>query len=166
MLVESKKKKGFFEETNNELASLFAEAGAGFSFQKQFLFHPLEAAYFVKIGKAAFKDFKTFESFLSRWRQKDPSFPFAFSVYFAIRQTGRLIYPYMKKTNFFRVYSPGVGRQDSRPSQLVCLLPGKFPSQKTLENEVRVAHLARLDLIVACGTPQNIRFYKISSFNF
>ena len=72
----------------------------------------------------------------------------------------------MKGIKYLRVYAPGVGREKDRPSQLLCLLPGKVPSVKTLEAEVKVAHLARLDLIIACGTEKEMKFYKISSYNF
>ena len=72
----------------------------------------------------------------------------------------------MKGIKYLRVYAPGVGRLQERPSQLVCLIPGKIPSVKTLADEVKIAHLARLDLIVACGTEKEMKFYKISSYNF
>ncbi len=166
MFIESKNRKGLFEETDAVLAAKFSEAGMGFEEGGKSIFHPLDAAYLVKIGKARFEKFATTEKFIAAEKRKNRLFPFAFAVYFPIRQTGRLIRPYVKKTNFFRVYAPGTGRLDCRPSQLVCLLPGEVPSAKTLAEEVRIAHLARLDLIVACGTEKQAKFYKISSFNW
>lgn len=166
MFIESKKSKGMFEESDAKLAAKFIEAGMGFDDSGRILFHPLEAAYLVKIGKTRFEKSGTLENFLSARKKKDKDFPFAFSVFSSIRQTGRLARPYMEKTDFFRVYAPGVGRLDARPSQLVCLLPGAVPSAKTLVEEVKIAHLARLDLIVACGTEKEIKYYKISAFNF
>lgn len=166
MFIGSKKGKGLFEESDPELSARFIEAGMGFEDGGRILFHPLEAAYLVKIGKSAFEKSGTLEKFLSAQKKKDKDFPFAFAVFSSIRQTGRLARPYMEKTDFFRVYAPGVGRLESRPSQLVCLLPGKVPSAKSLGEQVKVAHLARLDLIIACGTEKEIRYYKISSFNW
>jgi tRNA splicing endonuclease len=166
MFTESKKHKGLFEESDAALAVKFSEAGMGFEEGGRRLFHPLEAAYLVKIGESRFEKFASLEKFASAQAKKDKSFHFAFAVYASIRGAGRLIRPYAAKINFFRVYAPGVGRLDSRPSQLVCLLPGKVPSAKTLVEEVKIAHLARLDLIIACGTEKETKFYKISSFNF
>ena len=166
MFIESKKSKGLFEESDAEQAAKFIEAGMGFEDNGRHFFHPLEAAYLVKIGKARFEKFGTFEKFAAAQKKKDTDFPFASAVFFSIRVTGRLARPYMEKTNFFRVYAPGVGRLESRPSQLVCLLPGAMPSAKTLSDEVKIAHLARLDLIIACGTEKEIKYYKISSLNF
>ena len=60
----------------------------------------------------------------------------------------------------------GVVQEEERPSQLVCLLPGKEPSIKSIVDEVKTAHLARLDLIIACGTEKEIKFYKVSAFNY
>ncbi len=166
MFIESKKGKGLFEESDAELAAKFIEAGMGFEDGGRLLFHPLEAAYLVKIGKSAFEKSGTLEKFLAAHGKKDKDFTFAFAVFSSIRQTGRLARPYMEKTSFFRVYAPGVGRLESRPSHLVCLLPGAVPSAKTLAEEVKIAHLARLDLIIACGAEKEIKYYKISSFNF
>jgi tRNA splicing endonuclease len=165
MLIESKTAKGMFEESDAALSGKFSEAGFGFLQEGGCFFHPLEAGYLARLGKSEFAKM-TLEKFLSSRTKKDKSFSFAFSIYCAIRGTGRIIRPYMEKTNFFRVYAPGVGRYESRPSQLVCLLPGNFPAKKSLEEQVRVAHLTRLDLIIACGTAEQPRFYKISSFNF
>lgn len=153
MLIQ---KKSLFEETDRQKAENFLEAGFGFKTDRGALFHPLEAAYLVSIGKSSYKKKPA--------SQKD--FAFASVVYSQIRGTGRIIRPYMKKTNFFRVYEPGVGREEKRPSQLVALLPGAAPSAKTLAQEIKVAHLARLDLIIACGTEKEIKYYKVASFNF
>ena len=149
-------KKNMFEETDSELAANFIEAGFGFPGASPPLFHPLEAAYLVKIGKTSF----------AKKPKADKKFIFASAVYNQIRATGRMVRPYMKKTGFFRVYEPGVGREENRPSQLVCLLPGAVPPAKTLSEQIKTAHLARLDLIAACGTEKEIRYYKVSSFNF
>ena len=153
MLVQ---KKNMFEETDKRLAENFLEAGFGFSSTSPPLFHPLEAAYLVQIGKTAYK------------KKPAPSkdFAFASAVYSQIRGTGRMVRPYMEKTSFFRVYDPGVGREEGRPSQLVCLMPGAVPSPKSLAEQVKIAHLARLDLIIASGAKKEIKYYKVSSFNF
>lgn len=162
MFLESK--NGLLIEQDAALAAAFHSAGFGFREGNGFLFHPLEAAYLLKIGKAGFSG--GLGKFLSLQKKKGKGFPFAFSVYFKIRQTGRQLRPFMEKTNCFRVYSPGVGREEERPAQLLCLLPGKTPSAKTLSEEVRLAHLARLDLIIATGTAEGAKFYKISAYNF
>ena len=166
MLSESKKQKGLFSESDAGLARKFSEAGFGFQEEGGvILFHPLEAGYLVRIGKTSFSS-GTPESFASSQKKKDALFPFALCAYSQIRATGRLLRPFMKGLKYLRVYAPGVGREQDRPSQLLCLLPGKVPSAKTLEEEVKVAHLARLDLIIACGTKEEMKFYKISSYNF
>lgn len=166
MMAASKNSKGLFCELDSGLAAAFQEAGFGFSGEgSQALFHPLEVGYLVKIGKATSESGST-SSFIAAQKKKGSIFPFALAVYFLIRATGRQIRPYAKGIKYFRVYAPGVGRLEERPSQLVCLLPGKIPSAKSLEEEVRIAHLARLDLIIACGAQMEIKFYKISSYNF
>ena len=166
MLSENKKQKGLFSESDGELARNFSEAGFGFQEEGgAVLFHPLEAGYLVRIGKTTFAS-GTPDSFVSSQKKKDALFPFALCAYSQIRSTGRLLRPFMKGLKYLRVYAPGVGREKDRPSQLLCLLPGKAPSQKSLEEEVKVAHLARLDLIIACGSEKEMKFYKISSFNF
>jgi len=149
-------KKLLFEETDPALAANFVEAGFGFKTDTSVLFHPLEAAYLVKLGKTSYK----------KKPVSSKNFAFASSVYTQIRSTGRIVRPYMKETNFFRVYDPGVGREEKRPSQLVCLLPGAVPSAKSLSEQIKIAHLARLDLIIACGTEKEIKYYKVASFNF
>ena len=153
MLVQ---KKNLFEETDAQLAENFLEAGFGFKTDKGGLFHPLEAAYLVSINKTSYK------------KKPAPSkdFTFASEVYTQIRGTGRMVRPYMEKTDFFRVYDTGVGREEKRPSQLVCLMPGTVPSLKSLAEQIKIAHLARLDLIIACGTEKEIKYYKVSSFNW
>ena len=153
MLVQ---KKNLFGETDKELAANFVEAGFGFPIALPPLFHPLEAAYLVKLGKTSY----------AKKPKTSKEFAFASAVYSQIRGTGRIVRPYMKETNFFRVYDPGVGREEKRPSQLVCLLPGAIPSAKSLAEQIKIAHLARLDLIIATGTEKEIKYYKISSFNF
>lgn len=158
-------KKHLFEETDARLSANFTEAGFGFQSEPTALFHPLEAGYLVKIGKSQFKS-GTFQSFIASQKKKDRLFPFAFAAYCQIRATGKLVRPYMKEANFFRVYAPGVGREENRPSQLVCLLPGAAPSPKSLAEQIKIAHLARLDLIIASGAEKEIKYYKISSFNF
>src|SRR3989338_4048490 len=139
MLVQ---KKNLFEETDKQLAANFSEAGLGFSSASPPLYHPLEAAYLVSINKTSYK----------KKPASSKDFAFASAVYNQIRGTGRMVRPYMEKTNFFRVYDPGVGREEKRPSQLVCLMPGTVPSLKSLAEQIKIAHLARLDLIIACGT--------------
>jgi len=153
MLIQ---KKNLFEETDRQLSANFVEAGFGFETDKGALFHPLEAAYLVQINKTTY----------SKKPASSKNFAFASAVYNQIRGTGRIVRPYMKKTAFFRVYDPGVGREEKRPSQLVCLMPGAVPSAKSLAEQIKIAHLARLDLIIASGAPEEIKFYKISSFNF
>ena len=102
------------------------------------------------MGKAKLKA-GSLETFVSSQEKKDKLFPFALAVYGKIRSTGRQVLPFMKGIKYLRVYAPGVGRLEERPSQLICLLPGKEPSAKTLVEEVKIAHLARLDLIIAIG---------------
>jgi len=164
MLVENKKNKGFYLESDASLSVKFAEAGFGFDDGGEHLFHPLEVGYLVKIGKAAIAESP--ESFITSQKKKDRLFPFALEAYCSVRSKGRMVRVFMKGVKYLRVYAPGVGREEERPSQLLCLLPGKLPSVKSISGEVRVAHLARLDLIIACGTEKEIKFYKISSFNF
>ncbi len=165
-LIESKTHKGLFSESDAVLAAKFSEAGFGFRREGgSTILHPLEAAYLAKIGKTSFGK-ATLAEFISLQQKKDKSFPFAFEAYYAIRSTGRVIRPFMKKTPYFRVYAPGVGREEERPSQLVALLPGKPPSPKSIGEQVKLAHLARLDLIIACGTEKEIQYYKISAYNF
>jgi len=153
MLVQ---KKNLFEETDKQLAANFIEAGFGFSGTSPPLFHMLEASYLVGISKTSF----------AKKPKTDKNFPFASAVYTQIRGTGRMVRPYMEKTDFFRVYDTGVGREEKRPSQLVCLMPGATPSPKSLSEQIKTAHLARLDLIIACGTEKEIKYYKVSSFNW
>ncbi|VVB99327.1 Uncharacterised protein [uncultured archaeon] len=161
MLVENKPHKGFYLETDAALSAKFTEAGFGFEEG----FTPLEAGYLVKIKRASFES-GTLDSFVAAQKKKDKIFPFALEVYFQIRSTGRMVRPYSKGIKYLRAYAPGVGRLQERPSQLIALLPGSVPSAKTLADEVKVAHLARLDLIIATGTEKEIRYYKISSFNW
>jgi len=165
MFAEDKKNKNHLVESDAELANKFSEAGMGFRTGAVHVFHPLEAAYLVKEGKSAFSK-TTLDKFVASQAKKDGGFAFAFAVYCLIRKTGRLVRPYINTTDFFRVYAPGVGREEGRPSQLVCLLPGAFPSEKSIEEKVKIAHLARLDLIIANGDEKKIQFHKISSFNF
>ncbi|MCX8197710.1 MAG: hypothetical protein N3F07_00735 [Candidatus Micrarchaeota archaeon] len=163
MLVE-KKGAGLFCESDEALRSKFAQAGFGLPGQENLL-HPLEAAYLAQQKHTSFQS-QTLQQFLKRASKKDKLFAFAFKVYSLIRKKGRIVRPYSGSSKYLRVYSPGVGREEERPSQLVCLAPGKFPSKKSLEEEVRVAHLARLELIVACGSQNEPKFYKVSAFNF
>jgi tRNA splicing endonuclease len=166
MLVETKTPKGFFIESDAILSKRFLESGLGFEQGASVVFHPLEAAYLAKIGKTQFEKSESAEKFIASQKKTGEDFPFAFAVYSQIRATGRLVRPYLQHTNFLRVYAPGVGREEERPSQLVCLLPGKIPSAKSLVEQVKIAHLARLDLIIAVGTEKEFKYYKISSFNF
>jgi len=163
-------KKNLFEETDKRLAANFLEAGFGFETENGAGFHPLEAQYLVKLGKTSYK----------KKPASSKDFTFASAVYNQIRGTGRIVRHYMKETAFLRVYEPGVGREEKRPSQLVCLMPGATPSAKSLSEQIKIAHLARLDLIIASGTEKEIqrtspavssaepkiKYYKISSFNF
>ena len=165
MFSESKKHKGTFSEPDAAASSNFRDAGFGFAVGGELLFHPLEAGYLVKMGKAKLKA-GSLETFVSSQEKKDKLFPFARAVYGKIRSTGRQVLPFMKGIKYLRVYAPGVGRLEERPSQLICLLPGKEPSAKTLVEEVKIAHLARLDLIIAIGGEKEIKFYKISAYNF
>ncbi len=165
MFSGSTKHKGLFVESDSAAESNFRDAGFGFNVESETLFHPLEAGYLVKIGKAEFKA-GSLAAFISSQKKKDKLFPFALAVYEKIRANGRQVLPFMKGIKYLRAYAPGVGRLAERPSQLVCLLPGKEPSAKTLAGEVKIAHLARLDLLIAIGSGEEIKFYKISAYNF
>jgi len=165
MLGETKKSKGLLSESDASLAQKFRDAGFGFGPSSEFLLHPLEAAYLAQLGKTSFEK-GNIAQFITAQKKKDKLFPFAFVAYAAIRGTGRMVRPYAEGLKYLRAYAPGVGREKDRPSQLVCLLPGKVPSAKSISEEIRVAHLARLDLILACGTEAEMKFYKVSSFNF
>lgn len=157
--------KFLYCETDEKKRADFALAGFGIKDGDETLFHPLEAAYLVQIGKSDFGAF-TFEKFMASQKKADKLFPFAFAVFSRVRGTGRAVRPYAKETHYFRVYAAGVGREEERPSQLVCLLPGKEPSVASIADEVKTAHLARLDLIIACGTEKEIKLYKVSAFNY
>jgi len=165
MLTEAKNSKGQLSESDAFFAQKFHEAGFGCGQGEELLLHPLEAAYLVRLGKTSFEK-GSLQQFVAAQKKKDKLFPFAFAAYSAIRGTGRMARPYAEGLKYLRAYAPGVGREKDRPSQLVCLLPGKVPSAKSISEEVRVAHLARLDLIIACGTEAEMKFYKVSSFNF
>ncbi|MFA6214845.1 MAG: hypothetical protein WC717_06255 [Candidatus Micrarchaeia archaeon] len=154
-----------FTETDAALAQKFREAGFGLQAKGELALAPLEAGYLAGIGKSQFLA-GTLASFIAAQKKKDKLFPFALSVYSTIRKTGRMIAPFEKTAQYFRAYAPGVGRTENRPSQLVCLLPGAAPSAKQLVEQVKIAHLARLELIIACGTEEEPRFYKLSAFNF
>lgn len=165
MLEPTSKDAKLFTETDVALAQKFREAGFGLHRDGGLLLSPLEAGYLAKIGKTRFTS-GTLASFIAAQKKRDKTFPFAHSVYFIIRQTGRMVAPFEKTTQYFRAYAPGVGRAENRPSQLICLLPGKAPSAKQLVEQVKIAHLARLELIIACGTEDEPHFYKLSAFNF
>ena len=165
MLEPTTKDASAFTETDVSLAQKFREAGFGLQSAADLQLSPLEAGYLVKIGKAKFSQ-GTLASFTSAQKKRDKTFPFALAVYFIIRQTGRMVAPFEKTTQYFRAYAPGVGRTENRPSQLICLLPGKAPSEKQLVEQVKIAHLSRLELIIACGTEDEPHFYKLSAFNF
>ena len=161
MLTDSRLRKGFFEAQDAQEAFGLSEAGFGFSDGKAILFHPLEAAYLAKTGKA-----QVAPKALAALKKKGTGFAFALAAYGAIRSTGRLVRPFVRKTTYFRAYAPGVGRTEGRPCQLVCLIPGAEPSTKSISGHVKVAHLLRMDLVIACGTGKEVQFYKVSSMNF
>ncbi len=165
MLEPTSKDANLFTETDVSLAQKFRTAGFGLSEKGDFTLSPLEAGYLVKINKAKFAS-GTLASFISAQKKLDKIFPFAFAVYFLIRQTGRMVAPFEKTSLYFRAYAPGVGRTENRPSQLVYLLPGKAPSAKQMSEQVKIAHLSRLELVIACGDEKEPHFYKLSSFNF
>jgi len=165
MLEPATKEAKAFIETDVTLAEKFREAGFGMHSGGGLLLSPLEAGYLVKIGKVKFAS-GTLASFIAAQKKRDRSFGFALAVYYIVRQTGRMVSPFEKTTQYFRAYAPGVGRTENRPSQLVYLLPGKAPSAKQLSEQVKIAHLSRLDLIIACGDEKEPHFYKVSSFNF
>jgi hypothetical protein len=163
-MFEEDKKTGMFAESDDKLAKKFEEAGFGFpQGAGALLFHPLEAGYLVKIEKTSFKG-KTLTSFISAQKKSSELFPFTFAVYCSVRSLGRQALPYLKGMKYLRVYATGVGRNDERPAQLVCMMPG--PLAGNLEEEIRVAHLARLDLIVAYGDEKEPKFCKVSSYKF
>lgn len=165
MLEPTTKEGKLFTETDVALAQKFREAGFGLRPTGELELTPLEAGYLVKIGKAKLSQ-GTLSSFTAAQKKRDKLFPFALAVYTIIRQTGRMVAPFEKTSQYFRAYAPGVGRTENRPSQLVCLLPGVAPSAKQLVEQVKIAHLARLELIIACGTEEEPHFYKLSAFNF
>ena len=165
MIEPMKKNESFFTETDVGLAGKFREAGFGLSGRGELLLSPLEAGYLVEIGKAKFAS-GSLSSFIAGQKKRFKAFPFALAVYRIIRQTGRMIAPFEKTSQYFRAYAPGVGRTENRPSQLIYLLPGKAPSAKQLVEQVKIAHLSRLELIIACGDEKEPHFYKVSAFNF
>lgn len=166
MLSESKSAtKPCFFESDGALCEKFLDAGFGSMHGKQLLLSPLEACYLAKIGKASFCSVGA-DAQIAKQAKKDKGFPFTFAVYSIIRGTGRLVLPAAGSKNYFRVYAPGVGRAEGRPSMLLRLLPGAKPTAGLLKKEVQVAHLERLDLVVATGTAKEPKFHKISAFNF
>lgn len=165
MLVAAGKPARAFTETDSALAKNFSQAGFGTEHEGRLILSPLEAGYLAKMKKTSFCGL-SLSDFLKMQKKADPLFPFAFSVYCKIRKTGRVIAPFHGSSKFFRVYSPGLGRNEDRPSQLVLLSPSKIPSEKEMKRYVKTAHLCRLDLIVAFGNERRVSFLKISSFRF
>ncbi|VVC01689.1 Uncharacterised protein [uncultured archaeon] len=151
-------------ESDSKLAEKFHEADFGFSAGGQLVFHPLEAAYLVKLGKTKF-DGKSFAQFMAAQKKKHRMFPFAFAVYSLVRSKGRVVRPYMEGIKYLRAYAPGAGRQEGKSSLLIALLPGRLAG-KDIEEQVALAHKLRLDLIIAYGTEKEPKFYKVAAFNF
>jgi len=169
MLEEAKSEQGGgYSESDPQLSQKFHEAGfgakSGAAPGAPLFFHPLEAAYLAKIGKSGFKG-KTLAQFTSSQKKKDKLFPFAFEVYSRVRSNGRQVRPFLGNIKYLRAYSPGVGRNEDRPSMVICCLPGE-PSVKSIAAHIKVAHQARLDLVIACGSQKEMKFYKIAAFNF
>lgn len=155
MALEKDKKSGLYTETDGALCAKFSEAGFGIPKEGKLLLHPLEAAYLANTGKSKF----------AVPPKSGRGFKFALSVYTIVRGSGRLVLP-ISGTPYLRAYAPGVGRVENRPSVLLHPMPGRFPAAKSLQEQVKLAHLERLDLVIACGTAEEPKFYKISSFNF
>lgn len=164
MAKEKLSEFSLYIESDEKLAEKFHEADFGFMAERHIVFHPLEAAYLVKIGKTKFEK-KTLPQFVASQKKKSGLFPFALAVYSMVRSRGRVARPYMKGLQYLRVYAPGVGRLETKSSLLVCLLPGKLAG-KSIEEQVKVAHKLRLDLVIACGTEKEPQFYKVAAFNF
>ena len=158
-------KQEMFTESDPELSQKFSEAGFGRKDGQGAVFSPVEAAYLANLKKTQF-DRLTLEKFLAQWQKKDKNFKFTFMVYALIRGSGRILVPAGDSTDYFRVYAPGVGRPENRPSQLLRLMPGDKVSPKSIGEEIEIAHRERLELIVAVGTESAPKFYKISAFNF
>jgi hypothetical protein len=155
MALTFNKKTKSFTESDQFLSEKFRDAGFGALDRKELRLHPLEAAYIANTGKSR----------LASPMKASKDFKFSLAIYTLIRGAGRLALP-TKGGKYLRAYAPGIGRTENRPSVLVCLLPGRLPPLKSLQEEVRTAHLERLDLVVACGTADEPKFYKISAFNF
>jgi tRNA splicing endonuclease len=166
MLLSKKTgKQGLFTESDPALSQKFSEAGFGRRDGDRLVFSSMEAAYLANLKKTKFSK-STFEKFLSDSAKKDKDFKFTFMVYAMIRGSGRIIVPTGGSSDYFRVYAPGVGRPENRPSQLLRLMPGGKISPKSISEEIEIAHRERLELIVAVGTETAPKFYKISAFNF
>ncbi|MCX6769083.1 MAG: hypothetical protein NT051_00165 [Candidatus Micrarchaeota archaeon] len=180
-------KEEFYTESDSNLSSKFSEAGFGRQDGAALLFTPLEACYLVKTGKTTVKG-ETLAKFITSLEKKEKGFSFAFTVYHLIRSSGRMVAPAGESKQYFRVYAPGVGRTENRPSQLLLLCPQEntarptgvkpsqknragesacpLPSLKSIAQEVAIAHLERLELIIACGSEKDLRFFKVSAYNF
>jgi tRNA splicing endonuclease len=158
-------KQDGFIESDAQLSQKFSEAGFGRKDGDDLVFSPIEAAYIVNLKKTKF-DKTTLEKFLSENQKKDKNFRFTFMVYAMVRGGGRILVPAGDTLHYFRVYAPGVGRPENRPSQLLRIMPGDKVSPKSIGEEIEIAHRERLELIVAVGTESAPKFYKISAFNF
>ena len=165
LTVKKIKKQEFFIETDTVISEKFAEAGFGRRLGSELLLTPLEAAYLANIKKTAFSGM-TLDKFLASRKKKDGDFMFTFKVYAIIRGGGRILVPAGDAKDYFRVYAPGIGRPENRPSQLLRIIPGADISPKSIKEEVEIAHRERLELIVAVGTEAEPKFYKISAYNF
>jgi hypothetical protein len=176
-------KEELFIETDAALSQKFSEAGFGRQDGESLLISPLEAAYLVNLKKTNFpgnspasesknpnakaKPGKaTLEEFIAAQQKKNENFRFAFAVYAIIRGSGRILVPAGDAKDYFRVYAPGVGRPENRPSQLLRLMPSEKVSLKSIKDEIEIAHRERLELIVAVGEVSEPKFYKISAYNF
>lgn len=166
MLVKTTVKKiDYYSESDAALSSKFSEAGFGLESGGKLLLHPLEACFLAQLGKTKFKT-GSLASFIASQKKKDKNFPFASAIYSHIRGTGRIVRMAGASEDYLRVYAPGVGRTENRPSALLRLLPGATLSADLMKKEVSLAHLERLDLIIAIGTEKEPKYYKVSSFNF
>ena len=159
------KKQELFIETDAALSEKFAEAGFGRRQEGDLFLTALEAAYLVNLKKTSFSGM-TLDKFIASQKKKDANFLFTFKVYAIIRGGGRILVPAGDAKDYFRVYAPGVGRTENRPSQLLRIIPGADISPKSIKDEVEIAHRERLELIVAVGTESEPKFYKISAYNF
>ena len=164
------KNNRIFESDQGKIAYL-RERGFGALVSPSLLrLSPCEVLYLCKkTGEKIFRNKKSMglAALLHHLSKNDKFLKMRFACFEQLRAGGRICREHFLPSQYMRVYSRGIGREDERAQTLLRVCEKNWKAtRESLERDISVAHFMRKELVLAFVQGSSISYVKLSKINF